>query len=192
MTIKRTATIRPSEPRDSASLAELVVLAIGGIANKLTGEKEETKVLSQLESWINEVGNRFSCSCYLVCEASDGVAGMILCYSGVDEENLNAPVLEHLRQVGNPLVMIDREADEDEYYIDALAVRPAHQGKGIASALIEAAELRAAELGHPKISLNVDFDNDGARRLYERLGYEAGKRIEINGKPFRHMVKRLR
>ena len=53
--------------------------------------------------------------------------------------------------------------------INALEARP--QGEGIGTALILAAEQEARQRSVPIASLAVDVTNDGARRLYERLGY---------------------
>lgn len=46
------------------------------------------------------------------------------------------------------------------------------QGRGIGTAIIAAAEALAAEWGYQTIGLAVEPDNTGARRLYERLGYQ--------------------
>jgi GNAT superfamily N-acetyltransferase len=43
--------------------------------------------------------------------------------------------------------------------------------RGVASALTRAAERLAGERGFRRISLSFDIANDGARRLYEGLGY---------------------
>lgn len=50
-------------------------------------------------------------------------------------------------------------------------VLPEHRGRGIGTRLVQAAEDRAQEQG--VIGLRVGIDNEGARRLYEKLGYEA-------------------
>jgi GNAT superfamily N-acetyltransferase len=44
-------------------------------------------------------------------------------------------------------------------------------GRGIGTALIQAAEDAARQLGHGQLVLAVGVDNPDARRLYERLGY---------------------
>lgn len=54
-----------------------------------------------------------------------------------------------------------------------LAVLPAHRGKGIGTALLDAAEARARELGCCKVTLEVIESNEGARRLYGRQGFES-------------------
>ena len=53
--------------------------------------------------------------------------------------------------------------------MNALEARP--QGQGIGTATIGAAENEAARHGASVIDLAVEVGNDGARRLYERLGY---------------------
>jgi len=185
-------TIRAAGERDASSLARLILLAIQDIAYQLTGESSERDVLRQLEAFIDAEGNRFSRSCILAKVENGIPVGMILCYHGSDAERLYKPVLEHLsRKSGNPAITIDDEADEDEYYIDAIAVDPSQQGKGYAKQLIAAAENRARELGHDKIALNVDQTNEGAHALYVKLGYRADKEIKIHDKPFWHMVKSL-
>ena len=185
-------TIRPAEERDTSSVARLILLAIGDIGCQLTGETDERDILRKLETFIDAEGNRFSRSCILVKEEDGRPVGMILCYLGSEAERLYEPVLRHLRRKsGNATVTIDKEADEDEYYIDALAVDPSSQGRGYAKQLIAAAESRARELGCDKIALNVDLTNEDARALYAKLGFLADKEISIHRKPFWHMVKSL-
>lgn len=53
----------------------------------------------------------------------------------------------------------------------ALDVGPAYRRQGIGTLLIEAVEAKAGHEGFEKINLEVALDNDGAIRLYERLGY---------------------
>ncbi|WP_239615174.1 GNAT family N-acetyltransferase [Cohnella mopanensis] len=185
-------TIQTASMRDAAPLAKLILLAIQDIAYQLTGESNEENVLRQLEKFIITEGNRFSLACIQVKECDGQPAGMILCYHGRDADRLYEPIIEHLFQLGgNSNLTIDQEADEDEYYIDAIAVHPAFQGQGFAKQLIAAAERRAVELGYDKIALNVDQSNDVAHSLYRKLGYSADKQIMIHDKPYWHMVKKL-
>jgi GNAT superfamily N-acetyltransferase len=53
--------------------------------------------------------------------------------------------------------------------MNALEARP--QGQGTGTALILAGEQEAKRHGAPILGLAVEVENDGARRLYERLGY---------------------
>ncbi len=57
--------------------------------------------------------------------------------------------------------------------IHDLAVLPAARGQGIGKKLIEAVTAKAKELGCCKVTLEV-LENNPARRLYEREGFEYG------------------
>lgn len=54
----------------------------------------------------------------------------------------------------------------------ALALAPGHPGGGLGTLLMERAMLLAKVSGAPGISLAVDFGNDRAEHVYERIGYE--------------------
>jgi [ribosomal protein S18]-alanine N-acetyltransferase len=55
-------------------------------------------------------------------------------------------------------------------YIQSVAVRPEWRGRGLGTALIEAAERRILREA-PNVFICVSSFNAAARRLYERLGY---------------------
>jgi aminoglycoside 6'-N-acetyltransferase len=53
-----------------------------------------------------------------------------------------------------------------------LAVAPEWRGRGVGTALLAAAEEWARAQGAERMMLDLDVNNSGARRLYERVGYE--------------------
>ena len=55
--------------------------------------------------------------------------------------------------------------------IQDVFVLPAFRRRGIATALTKAVEDEAGRRGHARVSLGHSIANDGARRLYEGLGY---------------------
>ncbi len=57
--------------------------------------------------------------------------------------------------------------------VETVAVLPEARGAGIGTALMDAIEARARELGIGYLSLSVRTANEGARRLYERRGYRS-------------------
>ncbi|EOD20518.1 hypothetical protein EMIHUDRAFT_450959 [Emiliania huxleyi CCMP1516] len=57
-------------------------------------------------------------------------------------------------------------------YIANVAVRVGARRLGLGRALVEEAERTAVELGFDRLFIKVDRQNFGARRLYDRLGYE--------------------
>jgi ribosomal protein S18 acetylase RimI-like enzyme len=58
-------------------------------------------------------------------------------------------------------------------YVSDLVVLPAWRGRGVGRALLARAEAFAREQGAPWLGIGVMAENDGARRLYERLGFAA-------------------
>ena len=67
-------------------------------------------------------------------------------------------------------VMVGHEGHRGWIYY--LAVRPEHQGRGLGSALIRAAEEWLDERGVPKAMLMVRATNEGVQNFYRTLGYE--------------------
>lgn len=65
--------------------------------------------------------------------------------------------------------------------VSDLYVLPAHRGRDIGKALMQAAEARARSLGARKIELNVLAGNRAAADFYRRLGYR--ERIRTYTKP---------
>src|SRR5947199_8043616 len=55
--------------------------------------------------------------------------------------------------------------------LDELYVTPEMRGHGIGSALLRAAEAMVGQRGAELLEINVDGDDTGARRFYERHGY---------------------
>ena len=62
-------------------------------------------------------------------------------------------------------------ADRRVLYIDDLCVDEAYRGRGIGSALCREVMAAARAQGFDSVTLNVWTGNDGARRLYEKLGF---------------------
>jgi aminoglycoside 6'-N-acetyltransferase I len=57
-------------------------------------------------------------------------------------------------------------------YVEGIYVRPEERGRGVATALLRAAEAWALERGCREIASDARLDNDVARALHARLGYE--------------------
>jgi ribosomal-protein-alanine N-acetyltransferase len=63
----------------------------------------------------------------------------------------------------------DLRPSEQMAWIATVGVLPEYRGRGIGEALIRACE---EQLGIPTIRLSVRLSNEGAVRLYQRLGYQ--------------------
>jgi GNAT superfamily N-acetyltransferase len=59
---------------------------------------------------------------------------------------------------------------ETAYFEDFIVVKE-HRDRGIGTAIMASAEAMARERGLRRMTIGVGVENDGARRLYERLGY---------------------
>jgi len=77
-----------------------------------------------------------------------------------------------------------RRVQNNEYYISNVAVYPEFRGSKLGTNLLLRAEEEAKRCGAEKSALDVEADNQGAIRLYDRLGYS------IVGKPMRAKISR--
>jgi ribosomal protein S18 acetylase RimI-like enzyme len=75
-----------------------------------------------------------------------------------------------LRAVFEPMVEL-RALAADALYVNVVATLPAARGRGLGTRLMRIAEDIASAEGRRRLCLIVADDNDGARRLYHRLGY---------------------
>lgn len=56
--------------------------------------------------------------------------------------------------------------------LNAITVAKSYRNQGIGTALIEEAEKIAKERGFKRVGMGVNPENEGAKRLYEKLGYK--------------------
>lgn len=81
----------------------------------------------------------------------------------------------HGQVVGQIFVQIDSALSGGSgraAYLHALRVRPEFRNRGIGTQLVQEAESILRRRGFNRGLISVAKDNDAARRLYERLGYE--------------------
>jgi [ribosomal protein S18]-alanine N-acetyltransferase len=72
----------------------------------------------------------------------------------------------------------------DEIHINNVAVLPQFRGGGMGSAILRHVLAEAKTLGANRATLEVRASNEGARRLYERLGFHvAGRRPNYYSSP---------
>jgi ribosomal-protein-alanine N-acetyltransferase len=72
----------------------------------------------------------------------------------------------------------------DEIHINNFALRPGFRGQGIGTALLNRVLEDGRQLGARRATLEVRASNEGARRLYERMGfYVAGIRRDYYTNP---------
>ena len=94
------------------------------------------------------------------------------------------------------LLAFEDAVGADEFHIDLVAVVPSSRGLGVGTALMQKAEEKAESTGKHTMSLGVITENEGAIRLYERLGYRTTRiwrgflvRLASNSTEVRRMEK---
>ena len=174
--------IRPARPGDAEVGAVLLFSAYthAHVSYPLP-EAHESGWIEHLEHLFRQDGNRFSYQNIQVAQHSSEVVGLVLSFGGRDEARLNAAV-------GN---WLGREAQDDEWYVDALAVLKNWSRKGIGTRLLLTAEQQARQHHYPKIALNVAQENKEALALYAHLHYVVTRQTVLYQLPHVRMVKTL-
>jgi ribosomal protein S18 acetylase RimI-like enzyme len=177
-----TISIRPAQPADAEIAAVLLYSAYTHtqVTTPLRDELENG-FIERLQHFFRQDGNRFSYQNSLVAEASSAVVGLVLSFGARDEARLNAAVGSWLEQ----------EAEDDEWYVDALAVFGNWGRKGIGTRLLQHAEQLARQQRYGKIALNVAQGNTQALELYAQLHYVVTEQTFLYQRPFVRMVKTL-
>jgi GNAT superfamily N-acetyltransferase len=98
---------------------------------------------------------------------------LVLSFGGRDEARLNAAVGSWLK----------REAEDDEWYTDALAVFSTWGRKGIGTCLLQRAEQQARQHHYPKIALHVAEGNKPALDLHAQLHYVVTQQTFLYQRP---------
>jgi|SRR5579884_2581836 len=173
--------LRPAQPSDADVAAVLLYSAYTHEQVAYPLEDQETGWIERLRQLFRREGNRFSYQNIQVADHDAEVVGLVLSFGGRDEPRLNAavgPWLEH-------------EANDDEWYIDALAVLKNWGRQGIGTRLLRAAERQARQQQYRNVALHVAPTNQPALDLYTHLGYVVTGQATLYQRPYLHMVKAL-
>ena len=165
------ATIRDARKRDCAALAQLINIAGEGLPlylwRQMAGAGEDPWDIGRERATRDSGG--FSYRNSVVAEVEGNIVGALLGYPEAAEPDAIDPASTPPMFV--PLLELENLA-AGTWYVNAVATFPDARGLGVGSQLMEWAEHRASALGLRGTSLIVSDANRGARRLYERLGYE--------------------
>ncbi|MEM8761193.1 MAG: GNAT family N-acetyltransferase [Pseudomonadota bacterium] len=85
------------------------------------------------------------------------------------------PIPEDFEPLFRPLQELENAAP-GTWYVHVLATRAHHRGEGWGTKLLTLAEEIALGMGCKTLSIIVADNNTGARRLYERFGFEEAER----------------
>lgn len=104
----------------------------------------------------------------VVVDFGDGAVASLTGYPIGSEPE---PIADDFPALFRPLQELENQAP-DSWYVNVLACYPEHRGQGLGSRLLKLAEQIAQDQALPRMSVIVADNNVGARRLYERNGYE--------------------
>jgi ribosomal protein S18 acetylase RimI-like enzyme len=178
--------VRAAEPRDNASIASLVVEGFLDKFHPVFGKRMDQAV-KIMEKWVrleHDLGGVSS----LVIEGPE--PGEIPASVGVrigssEDDALGRGLWKALRRhlgllrAGWAATLLSYPryvANTSEAYVERLVVSGEHRKRGMARALLEAAEALARESGKETVGLHVTGGNVAALNLYQSYGYEERSR----------------
>lgn len=170
----RTITIRPATVDDCEDIAQLYMIASDGLAEykwpfHQDGEPDLIDVGARRFSRKNF---RFSYENCLIGELDGRVVAMAHCYNmdeGVQLERENDPVLRPFYEL----------RENGSLFLSGLAVYQEHRTNGVGSHLMRAVFNLARERNRPSVSLICFEENEGALRLYRKLGFQERDRRRV-------------
>lgn len=159
----------PAIKYDSAYIAELIDIAGEGLPRAIWesyAPPGTDPVMDGAERAALGDGN-FSWRNVIAIRNQHSVAGMLLAYPLPE----TPPDFSDLHPLEFSLVKLEALLP-GSFYINALAVYPASQGKGYGRHLLHHTHQRCKTAGYKQTALIVLSNNTRARRLYQSMGYE--------------------
>lgn len=166
-------SIRKARKSDASDMTVLVDAAAHGLALYFWSQTEDWgDAASVLEMGRQRALREDSAFCYrngVIAEFDGQVAGLLIGYRQPD--SVDPSSLAGLSNLIRPLVELENEAP-GTWYVNVLATHMEARGRGVGSALLKEADRLAGETGAKGLSVIVEDTNAGARKLYERHGYQ--------------------
>ena len=179
--------IRQALPKDAASIAKLINLAMLEITYQFIQKEDKEEADNFIAYFVGRQDNQYSYQNIWVMEEDGNIVGQISMYDGASLKALRQPVLNRIKTEYHNDYYPSDETQAGEIYIDTFGVDPIHQGKGFGKKLLQFAIDKVVKQEHKILGLLVDNDNPDAKRLYERLGFQVVNEIDIFGKKMEHM-----
>jgi ribosomal protein S18 acetylase RimI-like enzyme len=170
--------LRPATREDAELLARLIDIAGEGFGTYLWSQSAapgETALDVGRRRAQREDGG-FSYRNATLAEIDGKVAALLLGYRLADP--YDAGDLQSVPATVRPLIELEAEAP-GTWYVNALAALPEYRGKGLGTLLLSEAENSARKTRASSLSIIVAEQNEGAKRLYERIGYRAVARRPV-------------
>lgn len=172
---------RPAQKSDCRAIARLYSLSSDGVADyiwtKLTLPGEDLLDVGQRRYEREET--LFSYQNCTLATLSDTILGMLVAFP-MQVDAAAEPETDPI------LAPYSKLEEDNSYYICGVAIFPAYRNRGIGRQLMALAEQQARAKGFNKLSLIVFEQSQGAKRLYDRLGYTEIAREPVVPHPLIH------
>lgn len=161
--------LRPAGPDDALSLVEIVEMASEGMVTHVwkgmaePGETPRDVGLRRARRGEGSFSHGNATLATLAGRVQGGLVGYPL--------GAAQPIDEDMPAMFVPLQELENLA-AGSWYVNVLAVMPDWRSHGIGRRLLFEAERQARDCGCTRMSIIVSSANAGARRLYERFGFE--------------------
>ncbi len=167
---------------DSKKVSELIYFTDAHTYDQILKNKSQAvnKIEKLVKAGNNSIGYE---NIFVVTEHDDeDVLGMLITSSS--EKNSSKQEIKAFLKVFSPLdvirftilglidAMLLTDVGPQDFYLACVAVDEKARGQGIGTFILESAVEISSDEGKEKAVLDVDFNNEGARRLYERFGFK--------------------
>lgn len=186
--------IRQATIADADSVLPIINIVFEEMEMPLFQEIPLENLFKILKQAFEMPAYRYSYANTLVYEEDGQVLGIAVGFPEAKEATIDDALAPLFPQIGLPETtrfFTDKEAQPGEWYLDTLAVSEAAQGQGVGTALLTALPEYLKAKGETKMSLSVDLQNPGAKKLYERMGFEKTGELMIGDHRYEHMIKPL-
>ena len=183
MAERSSIVVRPARRGDAGAVAALVYQTSPVLHDRFAGDRR--RALGLLEAAFERAGTNASAEIVRVAELEAELAAAMACFCAREARRRNDALLRLALSRSLPwrwpsLLRFFRRGRRttpsppaDSLYIDALASDPLYRRRGVARALLAAAEEEARRLGLAALSLETVDTNSAARSLYESAGFSA-------------------
>ena len=169
---------RKATVADCRAIAELALMAGEGIPAYFW-EQSKTTGQDILDVGANNAASEtenFSYRNVHLAVVDQEIAGMLLAYRLPDAED--AEDLDDFPEFIRPLIALE-QCVPGSFYINMLAAYPGYRNRGVGTRLMDMVDRLAAEAGCTTVSVEVFEQNEGALRLYRRLGYRVVEQRDV-------------
>lgn len=175
---------RAARREDANVLAELANIAGEGLPvylwSKLAADGETPWDVGRRRAARDE--GSFSWRNTTIIEHAGEPAGCLIGYAIPEQPE---PIPADMPPMFVPLQELENLAP-GTWYVNVLAVLPAHRDKGLGTKLLARADETGRSLGKRGMSVIVSDANTGARRLYERCSYAEAARRRMVKEDWQH------